>query len=92
MSFGSMSSANNSLKNNRALRSSKNDGFKSNNRDVSKGSGKKTMLKFKEVSEEELEKIKLKIRKKASRDRVQLISIAVALTVIVLFGMYKLVF
>lgn len=87
-----MSSANSSLKNNRDLRRSKKDGFKANNKDVSNGSGKKTMLNFKEVSEEELEIIKLNIRKKAKRDRIQLISITAIISVIILFGIYKLIF
>ena len=85
-----MASAISTLKNNRALRASTKEGFKSNNRDVSNGSGKKTVLKFKEVSEEELEKIN--IRKKVKKDRIQLWTISIVLTVISLFGIYKLIF
>ena len=90
MSFGSMSSANSSLKYNRSIKKKYRKGFK----DIDSGltRSQKKPLKFKKVSDEDLEIIKFNIQKKAKKDRIQLATIVIVLTAIVLFGIYKLLF
>jgi len=90
MSFGSMSSANSSLKYNRSIKKKYRKGFKEIDSDLTRS--QKDPLKFKEVSKDKLEKIKLNIRKKAKRDSIQLVTISIVLSTLVLFGIYKLVF
>lgn len=88
MSFGSMSGANSSLKNNRDSRRAKKDGFKANNRDVSNSNGSKTELEFKKISEEELERVKENIRKKIKREKTITISLTVFFTALFFLGLY----
>lgn len=90
MSFGSMSNANSSLKYNRSIKRKHRKGFKDMDADLTRS--KKEPLNFKEVSEEELEIIKHNIRLKVKKDRIQLWSATIILTVIALFGIYKLMF
>ncbi|PHR72935.1 MAG: hypothetical protein COA67_04315 [Lutibacter sp.] len=90
MGFGSMSGANSSLKYNRSIKRKHRKGFKDMDADLTRS--KKDPLKFKEVSEEELEIIKQNIRKKGKKSRIQILTITIVLSSIVLFGIYKLLF
>ena len=90
MGFGSMSGANSSLKYNRSIKRKHRKGFKDMDADLTRS--KKEALQFKEVSDEELEIIKLDIRKKGKIYRTKILVITLVLTVLVLFGMYKLIY
>jgi hypothetical protein len=79
----------NRIAQNRALKTSNKEGFKSNNRDVSKGSGTVTRLKFKEVSKYELEKVKSRLKKKIQRDKNRLVINTLVLTIIILGVLYS---
>ena len=66
---GHVADMNNRMKQNRSMKTSNRQRFKSNNRDVSSSKGASENLSFKKVSENELIQIKREIRRKANLER-----------------------
>ena len=82
MSFGSVSAATATLKENRNLKKSQRDKFKSKNRVGIYAKEKGESLKFKEISDEELEVIKNKIHLKLKENQKRQLKLLVISTII----------
>tara|TARA_R110002049_G_scaffold277604_4_gene456154 strand:- start:44 stop:328 length:285 start_codon:yes stop_codon:yes gene_type:complete len=66
---GHVADMNNRMKQNRSMKTSNKQKFKSNNRDLNFSKGESGSLSFKKVSEKELTQIKNDIREKAEKER-----------------------
>jgi hypothetical protein len=84
---GHIMDMNNRMRQNRSMKSSNKQKFKSNNRDLDFKKGNSKKLEFKKVSDKELERIKFKIRQKAKaerkREKIIFISIILIISIVI---------
>jgi predicted nucleic acid-binding Zn ribbon protein len=80
----------NRMRQNRAMRSSQKDRFKSNNKNLSYSKGKSHKLNFVEVSDEKLEEIKRDIRVKAKQERRKEIILFLIVCLVIILAIWLL--